>query len=84
MLVVLPSNTICQSFLFPLLFKEFAPSTQSYELSANSMPEKKTQLKIHQPDLTAQKGKVQNRYHELYPSDVTNHFVLKEKGYKLL
>lgn len=27
-------------------------------------------------DLTARKGKVQNRCHELCPSDVTNHFVL--------
>lgn len=48
------------------------------------MPEKKPQLKIYQPDLTARKGKVQNRCHELYPSDVTNHFALKEKGYNIL
>lgn len=40
---------------------------------------KKKSEKTHQPDLTAQKGKVQNRCRELYPFDVTNHFVLQKK-----
>lgn len=51
--------------------------------STHKMKKKKSE-KTNQPDLTAQKGKVQSRCRELYPSDVMNHFVLQKKSYKAL
>lgn len=65
---------------FSMSLRNFLPQRHPMELGAKSMLKiKKKSEKTHQPDLTAQKGKVQNRCRELYPFDVTNHFVLQKK-----
>lgn len=67
--------------------RNLLPQHNPTELGAKSMQKmkkKKVKKQTNQPDLTAQKGKVQNRCHELYPSDVMNHFVLQKKSYKTL